>query len=115
MTQDELDRIRGQKERQREEAGRRLKEQRSKVAAMATELRRVIDALENERPAKSPVEDPEVKAGNLALGDGLADGYFETCFYPTADELIEALSTLAATKREVAELDRCLAKLRGDA
>ena len=114
MTTDDLDRIRGKNERRREALESRLAEWRKRRTAMATELQRVQEALEREYGAKSPPDTPGINQGNLTLVyDDPVPGYSETCFYPAADDVIDLLGTIASIKAELAEVEACLAKLRG--
>ena len=114
MTVDDLDRIRGKNERRREELESRLADQRRLRAAMSAELRRVQEALEKEYGAQSPPDTPGVNQGNLTLVyDEPVPGYSEFCFYPSVNDVIGLLETMASIKAELAEVEACLAKLRG--
>ena len=113
MTIDDLDWIRGKNERRREELESRLAEQRKLRAAMSAELRRVQEALDKEYGAQSPPDTPGVNRGNLTLvHDEPVPGYSETCFHPSANDVIDLLGTMASIKAELAEVETCLEKLR---
>jgi len=113
MTTDDLHRIRGKNEYRREQLESRLAEQRRRAAAMLAELRRVQEAIEKEYEAKSPPDTPGINQGNLALVyDEPVSGYSETCFYPSVNDVIDLLGTIASIKAELVEVEDCLAKLR---
>lgn len=115
MTIDDRDRIRGKNERRREELQSLLAEKRRHRTAMSTELRQVLEALEKEYGAQLPQDTPGVNQGNLVLVyDGPVPGYSESCFYPTANDVVELLGSIAAIKAELSEVEACLAKLRAD-
>ena len=112
MTRDDLDRIRGQKERHREELEAALVEKRRRAAAMTSQVKRVADALEAEDLAKPAPHDPHVNHGTIAFASGEFRDYFESYFYPSAEAVIEILGEIETTKQQLAEVNCCLDKMR---
>ena len=81
--------------------------------AMASELNRVVEALEKECRAELKPDDPEHHRGNLTLVcDELVSGYSETCFYPTVNDVIEVLSKKESIKAELAKVESCITKMK---
>ena len=112
MTRDDLDRIRGQKERHREELEAELVEKRRRAAAMASQVKRVADALEDEDLAKPAPYESGVNHGTIAFASSRSRDFYESYFFPSAEAVIELLGDLEATKQKLAEVNRCLDKMR---
>ena len=112
MTEDDLDRILGQKIRRKDRLEAQLGEAQQQSAAMASELKRVVTALENEADVQLMVNEPGINAGSVAIVDPVMD-LKQGCFYPSPQEIVVQAGRIGDLKRELAETTACIAKLRG--
>ena len=112
MTEDDLDRILGQKIRRKDKLEARLGEAQRQSAAMASELKRVATALENEVDVQLMINEPGTNAGSIAIVDPVTN-LKQGCFYPSPEEIVVQAGKIGDLKRELTETTVCIAKLRG--
>ena len=112
MTEDDLDRILGQKIRRKDKLEACLGEARKKAAAMVSELKRIIRSLEDEIDIQLIENEPGTNAGSVAIVDSVM-GLKAGCFYPPPEEIVAISAEIKGLKKELSETTSCIAKLRG--